>query len=149
MLSKMASELLVAIDGSKHSEKIVKYASSLAKRLKASVVLTYISPKSEVPEDYREFARNENIEELEYFHEIGEAILEKYSSILKLEGITHETLADFGNPAERIVLLAETRNAELIIVGMQGLHGLGRMRSLGSVSRRVVESSSIPVIVVP
>jgi hypothetical protein len=67
-------------------------------------------PTPEIPDDFREFARNEDIEEVEYFREIGEAVLKKYSSILKAEGVDHETLTDFGNTAERIVLLRkETR----------------------------------------
>jgi nucleotide-binding universal stress UspA family protein len=35
------------------------------------------------------------------------------------------------------------------VIGVFGLHHLGRIRSLGSVSRRIVESSTIPVVLVP
>jgi nucleotide-binding universal stress UspA family protein len=145
----MTSELLVAIDRSKHSERIVKYTSSLAKRLNAKIVLVYVVPESRVPDEYREFARIENIGELEYFDELSKAILKKHSSILKEEGIEHETLTDLGNTAERIILLAQKRNSEMIIVGLQELHGLSKVRSLESVSRRIVENSPIPIIIVP
>jgi len=36
-----------------------------------------------------------------------------------------------------------------IVVGMKGLHGVSRIRSLGSVSRRIVENSTRPVLIVP
>ncbi len=145
----MTPELLVAIDGSKHSERIVKYASSLAKRLQSKVALVFVVPKSTIPDEYKEFARIENIGELEYFDEIGKAILKKYSSILKEEGTEHETLTELGNTAERIILLAQKRNSEMIIVGLQGLHGLAKVRSLGSVARRIIENSPMPIIIVP
>jgi nucleotide-binding universal stress UspA family protein len=32
---------------------------------------------------------------------------------------------------------------------LKGLHGLARFRSLGSISRRVLEHSELPVVVVP
>ena len=145
----MASQLLVAIDGSKHSERIVEFTGSLAKTMHAKVILLYVVPKTEVPEEYRQFARTERAAESDYFDEFGKAVLEKYSQVLRDKGVEHEVLTDVGNPADRVTQIAEGRHVETIIVGLQGLHGLGRLRSLGSVSRRIIENSSVPVLVVP
>jgi nucleotide-binding universal stress UspA family protein len=145
----MVSELLVAIDGSKHSERIVKYATELAKKLSANIALLYVAPTTQIPEDYKQYARAENVSESDYYDAVGRQILSKYANIVKDEGLDCETIAEAGNAAENIMIVAKDRKSEMIIVGLQGLHGLAKVRSLGSVSRRIIENSSIPVLTVP
>ena len=145
----MTSELLVAIDGSTHSERVVKYAIELAKKLSAYIALLYVAPTTQIPEAYKEYAKEENVSESDYYDTVGRQILAKYASIVKDEGIECETITDAGNAAENIMIVAKDRKSEMIIVGLQGLHGLAKVRSLGSVSRRIIENSAIPVLTVP
>ena len=37
----------------------------------------------------------------------------------------------------------------MIVLGVKGLHGLARFRSMGSVARNVIENSPVPVLSVP
>ena len=53
-----------------------------------------------------------------------------------------------GNIAQEILSLAKKKSADLIVVGSQGLHGIGKIKSLGSVSRKVSEYASCPVLIV-
>ncbi len=145
----MSSELLVAIDGSKHSERIVRYAVELSKKISADIALLYVAPTTQIPEDYKQYARQENVSESDYYDAVGRQILAKYAKIVKDEGVECESIAEAGNAAENIMIVAKDRRSEMIIMGLQGLHGLARVRSLGSVSRRVIENSSIPVLTVP
>jgi nucleotide-binding universal stress UspA family protein len=145
----MTSELLVAIDGSAHSERIVKCAIDLAKKLSASIALVYITPLRQIPEGYKEYAHMENVSESDYYGAVGNQVLSKYSKIVKNEGIECDTVTEAGNAAENIMTIAKDRNPEMIIVGLQGLHGLAKLRSLGSVSRRIIENSAVPVLTVP
>lgn len=51
-----------------------------------------------------------------------------------------------GEPAEKIVEVAERGNFDLIVMGSRGLGG--RVSTLGSVSSRVVDNASCPVVIV-
>ncbi|CAE6487570.1 MAG: universal stress protein [Candidatus Nitrosotenuis sp.] len=47
-----------------------------------------------------------------------------------------------------ILGIAKKRKADLIVIGSQGLHGISKIKSLGSVSRKVSEFASCPVLIV-
>ncbi|MDG6905860.1 MAG: universal stress protein [Nitrososphaerota archaeon] len=57
-------------------------------------------------------------------------------------------LTEFGNPVERIIEAARIQDARIIVMGLHGLHNVGLIRSLGSVTRRVIENASCPVLIV-
>jgi nucleotide-binding universal stress UspA family protein len=50
-----------------------------------------------------------------------------------------------GPPWEKILEVAQKSEADLIVMGTHGRHGIGRLW-LGSVAERVVRTSSIPVL---
>ena len=51
--------------------------------------------------------------------------------------------------ADEILNVANVEKVRMIVMGIKGLHGLAKIRSLGSVTRRVVENADCPVLVVP
>ena len=145
-------EILVAVDGSKHSDKVVDVATDLAKKLSYSVVLVHVMRSSpQESEELREYERVEHFPDAyaDYIREIGTAVTSKYADRVKSQGVACRTLSDFSNPSEYILDQSNEKGVELIVVGLKGLHNIGRIRSLGSVARRVIENSSHPVIVVP
>lgn len=54
---------------------------------------------------------------------------------------------DFGEPAERILALAKSLDADLIVVGTHGRRGVERLM-LGSVAETVLRNAHCPVLVV-
>ena len=52
------------------------------------------------------------------------------------------------DPADKIIEFANGENMDLIIMGNVGLRGISRIKALGSVSRRVSEMASCPVLLV-
>jgi len=142
------TELLVCVDGSKKSKQVVDYSIDLAKKLSANIVLTYIASDEGVPEGYTEYSSIENVDLASYYEAVGEAIIAKSKEELSRSGVPFKTLLDLGNPASRIIDLAKARKSDMIVIGLQGLHGLNRLRSLGSVSRRILENAPCPVVVV-
>jgi nucleotide-binding universal stress UspA family protein len=145
----LTSQILVAIDGSKHSEKIVNYAAGLAKKISARIALLYVVPDYGIPEDYKEYAKVENLSDSDYYYTVGTQMLEKYRNAFLTQGVECEIVTEAGNAAENILIVADDTKSDMIVVGLQGLHGLAKVRSLGSVARRVIENSTIPVITVP
>ena len=142
-------EILVAVDASPRSEKLVSYACGSAASIGAKVHLLYVEPVLQVPAEFREYAREENINPEGYSEAVGEAVLEKLERIPKSAGVDCESDLEHGNPASVIVKFAEEPGVAMVVVGLRGLHGVERVRSLGSVARRVVENSAVPVVVVP
>lgn len=62
-------------------------------------------------------------------------------------GFTAEPVCKVGDPAEEIMNVASNRTADLIVMGAKGLGTIDRIL-LGSVSTRVVQYASCPVLVV-
>jgi nucleotide-binding universal stress UspA family protein len=62
-------------------------------------------------------------------------------------GFTAEPVCKVGDPAEEIMNVASKRTADLIVMGAKGLGTIDRIL-LGSVSTRVVQYASCPVLVV-
>lgn len=146
------SEILVAVDGSRHSFDVVDVACEIAKGLSAGILLVYsIQENEEEPEGVRAFEKAEQYSDAfaDYLQELGEEVTSKLSDVIKKAGIPVRTITPTGNPAEEILSVAEVENPKLIVVGVKGQHGIARFRALGSVARNVVENSKIPVLCVP
>jgi nucleotide-binding universal stress UspA family protein len=144
-------EILVAVDGSKHSERIVDFAAELAKSLSARILLIFVMPSSDVPEDYLDYAKRESMASpiASYLQTVAGQIIAKLGERIARQGVEYEGVYHLGNPAEKIVGTAESRKVALVVVGVRGLHSVDRIRALGSVSRRVIENSEVPVLTVP
>jgi nucleotide-binding universal stress UspA family protein len=146
------NNILVAIDGSAHSEKVVDFACDVAKKESAGITLVYvIKNPAEESEEIKEYEKAEGYPDAyaEYLKEAGDNIMSKWTKEVESAGVSCKPLVEYGNPADRILETAKANNVGMIVLGLHGLHGLARLRSLGSVSRRVVEHSSCPVAVVP
>lgn len=136
--------ILVAVDGSKHTEKVVQVATELAKKTSSEIILAYVIKAPAVePERFKDYEKVENYRDAyaAYLQEIGNDILSKIRSKLAESKISCKTLVETGNPADRILEIAKVEEPMLIILGLRGLHGVERIRSLGSVARRIIENS--------
>lgn len=143
--------MLVAVNGSKHSEKVADVAAELAKELSAQIILIFVMPRPDVPEDYADYARREVLKNpvASYLNDVSEQIITRLGARIRKKGVEFEAIYHLGNPVEKIVETAESRKVGLVVVGMHGLHRVGRIWALGSVSRKIIENSRVPVLVVP
>lgn len=73
--------------------------------------------------------------------------LDQAGQILGVQGFRVMKRLDGGHPVERILAVADSENADLIVVGSHGRTGFKRW-VLGSVSDAVVRQSERPVLVV-
>lgn len=69
-------------------------------------------------------------------------------AMCKSEGVyaAYDILA--GRPVEMILKYASGKKIDLIVLGSQGLHGLNKIRAMGSVSRKISELANCPVMLV-
>jgi nucleotide-binding universal stress UspA family protein len=142
------SQILVAVDGSKHSEKIVDYSSKLAKKLSSSIILIYVSPYPDLVNQYMEIGGRAPAPRAVQYVQKAEDVTSKLAEKIEEASIPYEVFLETGDPAEMIVRKAFEKHADMIMVGLTGLHGVDKIRSLGSVARRVIETAPCPVVVV-
>jgi nucleotide-binding universal stress UspA family protein len=140
--------ILVAIDGSKHSEKVVGYAATLAKALSSKIVLLFVMEPVSIPNEYMEYTQAERIPP-NYYDQVSQGIIDSMGALLKKEKVQYEGTYEIGNPTKRILDVAKSRKVSMIVVGVHGLHRLGTILALGSTARRVIENSDVPVVTVP
>ncbi len=144
----MKNIFLLAVDGSPGCEKAIKFVSDQAKRANAKVVVAYViewSPYSFNTPEENEQRHKRREEELA---KATETIVEPVAARLKDLGLDVETLVHHGHPAKTVAELAIKHNAAQIFIGRTGETGLKTML-FGSVAANLVQTSAVPVTVVP
>jgi nucleotide-binding universal stress UspA family protein len=149
MVSFRMGEILVAIDGGEHSERVVDYATDLAKCTSSSILLVYVAPEVKIPEGYLEHARTVKSDPSDYYEDLGKRIAKDAVARMRRQNVKYQELFGAGNAMKFILDTATSRRVSLIVLGVHGLHRLSRIRALGSVARGVIENSTIPVVSVP
>jgi nucleotide-binding universal stress UspA family protein len=142
----MYSKILVPLDGSQLSEKVLSYARSLAKGLKVPVeLLRVIDPAVteafSKPEDGRhaDIVTSEMRDNgLDYLKEVARSFTD--TSTVKCS-------AETGSPAEVIVDRAAAQTGTLIAMSTHGRSGAQRWL-LGSVADKVLHASTSPLLLV-
>lgn len=141
--------IVVAGDGSKHSEKVVDYATSLAEALGAKMLLVNVPPDLSVPEGYEEYIREEHADPGSYYESLSRGILDALAERVRKRKVPFETISGSGSVSKFVIDTAGSRGADIIVIGLFGMHGVGKIRALGSNARRIIESSTVPVVSVP
>lgn len=75
-------------------------------------------------------------------------VLNELEEHLDLDGVDYETVEELGDPASRLIAVAESKDADLIVIGRRGA-GIAERVMLGSVADRLCHQSPVPVLVVP
>jgi nucleotide-binding universal stress UspA family protein len=74
---------------------------------------------------------------------------EKKENYEQIKGIIIEPVILYGNPAENIIDFVDKNNIDLTVIGSQGLSGVSKIfKGLGSVSRKVSERISCPIVII-
>jgi len=142
--AKKIQTIVVATDFSEDARAALDWALDVARDHGARIVLTHAAalaaaaPPDVVPADdgwYRaleESAREE---------------LENWAGSVRSQKVTVETVLTYEPAAPSIVEVAESRHADLLVVGTRGLTGLKRL-ILGTVASRIVRRATCPVVTI-
>ena len=137
--------ILVPIDFSDDSQRALKLALRLARRDLASVLLLYVVESRVYASDLSMVAPS--VPEEELVTRRAEDALDRLAErvISKEQSWTRRVTT--GQPAARIVEVAEEEQADLIAMGTLGLTGLSHLL-VGSTAEKVVRTAPCPVLTV-
>ena len=150
----MLTKILVPYDGSKYSTKALTRATELAHNLDSEIILFsvvnvgYVSPpgllgiikskkEKEAVKKWSKSVRTDT-----------EKMLKNALKKCESKGITASYVISEGEISSKILDFATKKRISLIVIGSHGLHGIGKLKTLGSVSRRVSENAKCPVLIV-
>lgn len=142
----MFKQILVAVDESEQATAALDLAIELGKELGSSLTLLHaLDPgKVSTPADVTAVSTVEiEVEELEA---AGKSLLESTAARVRGAGLEVTTIMRDGVPSPTILDTAARSNADLIVLGTHGRHGVARM-FLGSTAESVLREAKIPVLV--
>ena len=130
--------IFVPYDFSEPAGQAVRYGEALADFYGADLSLVHVIQELMVPMEY----------EVEVPDVDRDAVKERAESALEdVSDREHRVLVRTGNPARRIVELAEDYDADLLVIATHGRTGLRRVL-LGSVAEQVIRQAPCPVFTV-
>jgi nucleotide-binding universal stress UspA family protein len=140
-------KILVAIDGSEMSEKVLLKTRRIAEKFNAEVLILTVVKRLRLIH-YQMGTDLGLSEQLDREIEHGaEKTLEKAKEAFSDYEGKYETLLAYGEPAEEILVLAEREKPDLLVMGNRGLGGFGRVM-LGSVSTKVLHHIRCDMMIV-
>jgi len=143
------SRILVSLDGSEYSERVLAYVFSLAPAFNSQITLLSIPEISVSPEIYGSVA--DYVKRLkEKAERETRTYLERVAAILRLRGLQVSVVVGSGGdiPSQAIIAAAERINADLIMMATHGRGGLDRIL-VGSTTERVIQGTNRPLFLLP
>lgn len=156
MKSMTYRRILVPFDGSRYSKKALDEAIRIARMTDATIYLCTIAnvgavvPPGSLLGLVKSASKGDLQRRLLKSAKIEAEKMEKSQlGYCKAKGVkAYYKLVINGNTSDEILRAAKSKSVDLIVIGNQGLHGVSRIKSLGSVSRKVAEFAHCPVLIV-
>jgi nucleotide-binding universal stress UspA family protein len=149
---KDKNTLLVAVDFTPYSAKALVFASELAEKLDAPLlVLHVIHDPAEAPGFYAQKGKKKKF--LQSMEEAAEEMMAEFLARMRKDHPDQMPIKKaipllvVGTPVTRILEVAKKKQARMIILGSHGRTGLSHLL-VGSKAERVVQLSPIPVTIV-
>lgn len=142
----MYRKILVPIDGSEMAWHALEHAKALGEKFSSAItILHVVQPYNTIPSiDGSPLFIPRDIDDIQ---KTGQTLLKQAEE--KLTGYPYvlDTKIEFGYPAERILHLLKGGDYEMVVMGNRGLSGIAEFL-MGSVSSRVMQYSTTPVLIV-
>lgn len=141
----MSEKWLLPVDGSEAALRAVDHLIAEARQRQACPEILLTNVQAALPTDITRFVNNEAVQD--YHREAGEAALARARARLDSAGLAYSTHILIGDTAPSIVNFAREQACTLIVIGARGLGAVAGLL-LGSVSHRVMQLSTLPVMLV-
>ena len=138
-------KILLAVDGSAYTQKMLAYLTSHQEMLGTGHEYTIITVQPLLPPRARAALGKDVVEQ--YYDEESAKILQPVLEFLKGRGVEAQSIAKVGPIADTIIHAAQDGKVDLIAMGTHGHGALGRL-VMGSVSSQVLAGCTIPVLLI-
>ncbi|MCA0324329.1 MAG: universal stress protein [Proteobacteria bacterium] len=139
-------KILLPVDGTELSLHETRFALQLVREgLRASFVLANVQE----PASFYEIVTAQDpalIEDAAL--EAADDLMAPSAELLRQAGVSFETAVVSGDPAQGMLELIEIHRCDMVVMGERALGPLRRMIEGASVSRRLVEDSPVPVLLI-
>jgi nucleotide-binding universal stress UspA family protein len=144
----LIEKILVAIDGSDHSDHALDFALDLARKYSAKILLLTVVPPVFLPIASLNVIKSQAVADAsaELEKGFGRALSDAEGKAKKLTKLNAFAKLEHGNPDEVIIETAKLGNFDMIVIGSRGLGR--RDYALGSVSSKVADNATCPVLIV-
>lgn len=140
-------KILVATDGSKNSLRAVRHLVKLAPEFKDPLKVTLVSVHDDVALRHAErFVGRAAVND--YLRDLSEKDLAEARRALDKAQIHHDMVIRTGHVASEIVAVGAAGKFDLIVLGAKGRSAIKDLL-VGSVAKRVMELSKIPLLLIP
>jgi nucleotide-binding universal stress UspA family protein len=136
----MFEKILVAIDGSNHSDSALKAVAEVAKLVGSEVEVLHVVQVAVVP--HRVYSSEDDSEASKI---VNDAVAQLTKSGVNAVGKIHEAVES--SVAREIVKEAHEAEASLIVIGSHGAGDLERVL-VGSTANKVLHLATLPVLVI-
>ncbi len=138
-------EILVPTDGSDAAEVAAEHALAVASQHDAAVHVLYVVD-ARITMAADDATRDELREQLETD---GASAVGRIRELAARDGLDVDEHIAHGTPWKEILAFAEDASIDLIVMGSAGKSPREKRVGMGSVSERVVDDATVPVLVVP
>jgi nucleotide-binding universal stress UspA family protein len=136
------TEVLIATDFGQEADRALAYAKSIVRASDGELLLVHVAepvPHIAIPEGGWVDDPLRPQREIEQTVAAGDA--------LRAEGLRAMAMCPFGSVPEEVAEAARNRDANLVVVGTRGRHGLNRL-FFGSHAEHIADALQIPVLIV-
>jgi nucleotide-binding universal stress UspA family protein len=138
-------KILLAVDGSEFTKKMLAYLATHEELFSASNKYTLITVQPQLPPRARAAVGKEVVEA--YQRDESEKVLAPVSAFLTRHGIDAKSIAKVGHAGDVISKAAESGKFDLVVMGSHGHGTLGNL-VMGSVATQVLAHCKVPVLLV-
>ena len=150
-MSKLYNNILVPYDGSVHSQKALKMAVHMASTFDSSLYLVNVIDVSAVSPPGQIHSKNtrKTLDQIKSTVKTSiESYLQKIQKDYEDSGVIVKGFVLEGEITGKLLKFTQDHDIDLVIIGSKGLSGVSKIKTLGSVSRKISELAKCPVIIV-
>jgi nucleotide-binding universal stress UspA family protein len=138
-------KILLAVDGSAYTKKMLAYLVTHSELFAANNSFTLLTVQAQLPAHARRVVGKEATDT--WYREESEKVLAPATAFLARHGINPKSVSKVGHAGEHICKVAESGKYDMVIMGSHG-HGVFGNLVMGSVATQVLAHSKVPVLMV-
>ena len=137
--------ILLAVDGSAYTKKMLAYLATHDEFLAPSHAFTAVTVQAALPPRARTALGKPAVDQ--YYADEADKVLNPVGKFLERHGFQLKRIAKVGPAGETIAKLADAGDYDLLVMGSHG-HGALATLVMGSVTTQVLAHCKVPVLIV-